>query len=131
VWAVWADHPLCCASFHGVRCLVATGLHLYGGDLFMLWARPSEVLFYSLSSAGPHAAHQREGAPPAALDVTAGDATDNRAASRVALEDMEVARGGLGFQYVGDILPLEFFSMGNTCLDTLRTAHLVCLWIPW
>lgn len=111
---VWADHPLCCASFHGVRCLVAIGLRLCGGDLFMLWPRPSEVLFYSLSSAGPHAAHQREGAPPAALDVTARGATDNRAASRVALEDMGVAREGLGFQYVGVLLPLEFSPWGTT-----------------
>ena len=80
----------------------------------MLWPRPSEVLFYSLSSAGPHAAHQREGAPPAALDVTAGGATDHRAASRVALEDMEVAREGWGFQYVGVLLPLEFSPWGTS-----------------
>ena len=80
----------------------------------MLWARPSEVLFYSLSSAGPHAAHQREGAPPAALNVTVRGATDNRAASRVALEHMEVAREGSGFQYVGVLLPLKFSPWGPT-----------------
>ena len=46
MWAVWANPFLCCASFHGVRCLVAIGLPLYGGDLFILLARPSEVLFF-------------------------------------------------------------------------------------
>ena len=49
------------------------------------------------SSAGPHAAHKREGGPrPAAPDAKAGGATNVRAASRVALDDTEVSTGGVG-----------------------------------
>ena len=49
------------------------------------------------ASAGPHAAHKREGGPcPAAPDAKAGGATNVRAASRVALADTEVSTGGVG-----------------------------------
>ena len=61
--------------------------------------RPAPLRCYSVdrSSAGPHAAHKREGGPrPAAPDAKAGGATNVRAASRVALDDAEVSTGGVG-----------------------------------
>ena len=90
---------------------------------------PVPLMCYSVdrSSAGPHAAHKREGGPrPAAPDAKAGGATNVRAASRVALDDTEVCTGGGGLQQVGVHLPLESFSV-----SPLLMAHLVCLCPPW
>ena len=69
------------------------------------------------SSAGPHAAHTREGAP-AALVAEAGGASDARAASPVASDATKFSTGGVGLTEVGVILPLASIQA------TLKPLHI-------